>query len=310
MDNVQVAMATQRLSAFTRKVPTIITGTTPAPASRAQAAKYLDSRQWAEAIDQELVKIDERGTIRWIPTDQKPPTKPIPLTLSFNYKRDENESIEERKARDSIRADIMQPNVYFYPKCTSATMVDRVAVGMVLTHSVQQGWELKRMDIHNAFINERHKSSEPVYIREPPRAGGPLKHGGTTFILEFNLYGNPSGTYYYLEKSFGHMKRRGLRHNAHNVCLVKLVTKSDALIASIAVDDFLVAASTQAAMGEFFEFLNANFRVKGLGRPKMYLGWYFYYSDNGDVGLSQRLLRPYTSGGQYDTQKLQTNSLR
>lgn len=161
---------------------------------------------------------------------------------------------------------------------------------MVLMHPVQHGWVLEHMDIHSAFINERYKFEQPVYTKEPPRADGSYKHGQKTGILELNLYGNPSGTYYYLEGLFGYMKRRGFRPNDHDVCLVKLTTKSGTIIAAIAVDDFLAAASTKAAMDEFYHFLNARYAVKRLGRPARYLGWYFHYSENGDVKLSQRLL--------------------
>lgn len=64
------------------------------------------------------------------------------------------------------------------------------------------------------------------------------------------------------------MKRRGFRHNDHDMCLVILITKSGTVIASIADDDFLDAASTQKAMNEFFEFLNSRYSVKRLFKPK------------------------------------------
>lgn len=58
----------------------------------------------------------------------------------------------------------------------------------------------------------------------------------------------------------------------------------------IAVDDFLAAASTPAAMDELYHFLSKKYRVKRLGRPTRYLGWYFHYDHNGDIGLSQKIL--------------------
>lgn len=86
------------------------------------------------------------------------------------------------------------------------------------------------------------------------------------------------------------MKRRGFRHNDHDVCLVKLVTETGVVIAAIAVHDFLATASTQEAMDEFYEFLNARYDVKRLGKPTRYLGWYFQYRKNGDIALSKQLL--------------------
>lgn len=76
MHTIQVAMETRRFGEFTRKPPDRITNTTPAPASRTQAAKYPDHKLWAKAIDDELQKIDDRDTIKWLPLEQKNQVSP------------------------------------------------------------------------------------------------------------------------------------------------------------------------------------------------------------------------------------------
>lgn len=93
----------------------------------------------------------------------------------------------------------MKPNIHFDPECTSAPMVDRMAGRMVISHSVEQGWQLEHLDVRSAFLHEEYKYGKPVYIRETPRAGGTYKHGETIGILRLNLYGSPSGTFFYIE---------------------------------------------------------------------------------------------------------------
>lgn len=220
-----MAMVTRREDAFRKPIPKCITSTTSPPASRAQAAPNPDHKAWAKAIDAELDKLDAKGTIRWLHPSTKPPSKQIPLTLSFNYKRDEQGGIEECKARGSVRGEMMKPHVHFDPQCTSAPMVDRVAARMVIAHVVKNGWTLEHMDIHSAFINEKYKYTKPVYIREPARADGSFKYGKTTGILELNLYGNPSGTYYYLDGLLIYIKTKGFKSNEHQLCLVRLITR-------------------------------------------------------------------------------------
>lgn len=72
-------------------------------------------------------------------------------------------------------------------------------------------------------------------------------------------------------------------------------TKSGIVIVAIPVDEFLETALNQTAMEEEYEFLNAKYRFKRLGRLKRYLGCYFHFCNNGDIGLSQKLLVEQTA---------------
>lgn len=70
---------------------------------------------------------------------------------------------------------------------------------MIMSHSVENYWRLQDFDVRNASLHQKHKHEQTVYVREMERSNGQFTHGYNIFILTKNLYGNPSGTYYYVE---------------------------------------------------------------------------------------------------------------
>lgn len=92
-------------------------------------------------------------------------TKIIRLTFPFNYKRHKSVDIEERKSRVSVRGDTIVPYIYYDPTCTSAPMVERMAVRMVIRYIVEAQYVLEHMEVKNPFLHERYRFHEPVYIR-------------------------------------------------------------------------------------------------------------------------------------------------
>lgn len=114
-----------------------------------------------------------------------------------------------------------------------------------------------------------------------PRADGTFKHGGTVGILRLNLFGNPSGTFYYIEGLMAFLRKLKVQLNEAEACLVKISMPSGTIIAAVAIDDFIVAAETEAAMNEFYEAMKERYDIKRLGKPSRYLRWHCHYCDNG-----------------------------
>lgn len=216
-------MAVKDKRKYKQPIPDNITRTTPNPATKAQALRYPDSKLWERSLNNELDKIDETGAIRWLNNAEPgiiPKTnKPIPLTLTFAYKRDRYGNVEERKSRASISDDLLIAHFHFNPAHTSAPMIDRVSVRMII------GWTLEHFDITSAFLHERYKFHKPVYIKETASVDGTYKHVNTIVKLVLNLYGNPSATFYYLEGLFKFLRNRKSKINEAQACLVRLKVK-------------------------------------------------------------------------------------
>lgn len=129
-----------------------------------------------------------------------------------------------------------------------------------------------------------------MYIRETPRANGICKHGNTVGKLELSLYGNPSGTYYYVQGLFEFLRKHKAEMNQAEACLIRIEVAEGTIIMAVAVDDFLVTASTPESMNKFEDINKAKYKIKRLGKPKRYLSWHIHYNEYGDKALSQRIL--------------------
>lgn len=136
-------------------------------------------------------------------------------------------------------------------------MVDSIAARMVISYSVDRGWKLEHLDVQSEFLYEDYFYGKPVYIREASRADGTYKNGKTVGMLKRNLYGNPSGTYYYIQGLLKHLRNIRAKLNEAEACLVRVQMTSGTVVAAIAVDDFLVATETPKAMNEFETALRA-----------------------------------------------------
>lgn len=161
---------------------------------------------------------------------------------------------------------------------------------MVISHNVHYGWILEHFDVRRAFLYERYELRAPVYICEEPRADGSYKHGNTVGLLIKNLYGNPSGTFYYVEGILEFLKCIQAKLNDAEACLIHVKMPSGMVIAAFAMDEFLVTAEKLTTRNEFYNIMSTKYDIKRLGKPKRYLGWHFHHAEDGSIALSQRLL--------------------
>lgn len=91
-------------------------------------------------------------------------------------------------------------------------------------------------------------------------------------MLHLNLYGNPSGTYYYIEGILEFLRKIHPKLNEAESCLIRVEMPPGTVIEAIAVDEFLVTAQTKAAMDEFYTKMQQKYDIKRLVRPTRYLG--------------------------------------
>lgn len=168
----------------------------------------------------------------------------------------------------------MIPGIHFDVDCTSAPMVHRGAARMAIRWRVDRGWTLEHIDVKRNFLNEEYAYYKPFFIREGARAYGTYRDGKTIGIILRNLYGNPSGTYYYVQGLLNHSRAINAKLNEAEECLVRVQMLSGAVIAAIPVDNFLVAEETPSGMDEFVCALRTKYEIKRLGKPHRYLGWH------------------------------------
>lgn len=116
----------------------------------------------------------------------------------------------------------MKADTHYDKDCTSTPMLDRCASRMVISHGVEIGWILENFEIRSALLHELYKYGKTVYISEMVRAGGWYKYGNKIGILVKNQYGNPSGTFYYVECLLTYLQKHGTKSNEQEQCLVRI----------------------------------------------------------------------------------------
>lgn len=100
-DNEGKTTLTEITEKYKQTIPREITPTTPNTESRSNSLRYPDMTLWEKSIDFDLEKIDENETVQSLAPAQLKTvgqnTRLIPMTLTFNYKRNNDGSIEEHK---------------------------------------------------------------------------------------------------------------------------------------------------------------------------------------------------------------------
>ena len=86
------------------------------------------------------------GAIEWLP-DSALPSKVIPLTMTYRYKRDPNGKLIERKARCAGRSDLMKANVHYGPAHTAAHLSQKLFVRLLFALSVRYGLQLEHLHL-------------------------------------------------------------------------------------------------------------------------------------------------------------------
>lgn len=139
-------------------------------------------------------------------------------------------------------------------------------------------------------MHELYKFEKPMFIQKMARADGCYKHGKSVGRLVKNQYGNPLGTYSYVQGLLDFLQQHGAKCNKQEPYLVPIEFRNGTVIAPIAFDDFLATSSTTASMDDFHRLILNKYDIKRLGEPKRFLGWFFHHKKDGTIALNQWLL--------------------
>ena len=125
-------------------------------------SQAVSNPQWREAMSSELTALMRHGT--W---DLVPPPKncnPVGCKWVFRIKRKADGSIDRFKARLVAKGYNQRPGLDY--KETFSPVVKPATIRSVLSIAVINGWELRQMDVNNAFLHG--KLTETVYMMQPP----------------------------------------------------------------------------------------------------------------------------------------------
>ena len=277
-------------------IPSAISAHTPAPKSHRSAQKYPDAIEWAEAHDAELQKLDNMQAIKWTPRHLIPPNaKPIPLTMTYRYKRDNNDKIIERKARCAVRGNMMLPHTLFDPATTATFTADKTTIRLLLCHASAHRIPIEHFDITSAYLHEPFSHKTPVFIKQHPLFDGSLKHPEPAGTLERNLYGTRQGGRIFCDGARDFLTTHNFTQLKSDPCCFTKFTPTGYIFVAMTIDDFLACATHQPLLDELHQTLCTKYSVKRLGFPSRYLNWHITQTPQGVHIAQPHIIRSVVS---------------
>lgn len=93
--------------------------------------------------------------------------------MLYRYKRDEIERSIHRKARRTLRGDLMKPSTQFGPRHIPTYTADRATLRLVIALHAQRNMPIEHLYIKSGYRHERYSHNRPVYIQESPQFEAP-----------------------------------------------------------------------------------------------------------------------------------------
>ncbi|KAL2324867.1 hypothetical protein Fmac_023925 [Flemingia macrophylla] len=156
-------------------------------------------------------------------------------------------------------------------------------IRVILALASTNKWQLQQLDVSNAFLYG--DLSEKVYMTIPQGLRG---HGSSQVCkLKKSLYGLKQASRKWYEKLSDLLISCGYKqsHADHSLFIKHNGDEFTALL--IYVDDIVLTGNSAAEMAQIKYVLHSNFRVKGLGALKYFLGLEINHSVDG-IYVSQR----------------------
>lgn len=235
-------------------VPTVIKSGTPPPVNLNHARRYPDSSQWQIAHDQALQKLEMERVVDWTQPAPKG-EKPLQLTISYTYKWQPDGTLQSRKARCSVRGDLMKPGIHFDPHKVQYPTTEKTTIRLLFAMAAAHGWHLEHMNIVNAYIHEPPMHHRPIYVRRLRTTPGENTQCSQTGVLKRNLWGGKSAGHDYIQALFKFLKTHDYKPAVTDPCLFVRKAARDTTIVAITVDDLLVIANRPQLLDDFYTML-------------------------------------------------------
>lgn len=125
-------------------------------------SQAITQLHWREAMSNELTALMKHGA--WDLMPLPPNSTPVGCKWIFRVKRHADGSVDKFKARLVAKGFHQRPGVDYTEIFSS--VVKPATIRAVLSIVVMRGWELRQMDVNNAFLNGA--LTETIFMVQPP----------------------------------------------------------------------------------------------------------------------------------------------
>ncbi|KAH9688627.1 retrovirus-related pol polyprotein from transposon RE1 [Citrus sinensis] len=237
----------------------------------------LADLKWKDAMQLEYDALIRNKTWNLVSMDLT--HKLVGCKWVFRTKYNSDGSVSKHKARLVAKGFHQTAGVDYSE--TYSPVVKSSTVRVILSLAVMQGWNVRQIDINNAFLNR--DLTEDVYMQQQE---GFVSKGGYICKLNKALYGLKQAPRAWYDKLKGCLTYWNFTNSKADTSLfIKHDTKGIILIL-IYVDDILVTGPDSVLLEAFITKLSKAFALKDLGLVSYFLGIEVSYTDHG-MHLSQ-----------------------
>ena len=234
----------------------------------------LKDEYWNAAMTEEYDNCIETNTWTLVPYTSD--MKVIGNGWIYKSMVDENGVLKKRRARMVARGNHQEEGIDYLE--TYSPVVRTPTVWLVLHLATIMKWEIKQMNVSNAFLHGDLK--ETVYMLQP---AGFIDKARPTHVCKLNksLYGLKQSPRAWFDKFSNFLLEFGFVCSTADPSLFIYMKGSDVIMLLLYVDDMAITGNKSTVMYKLLQELHKQFRMKDLGRLHYFLGIQVHFHDGG-----------------------------
>ncbi|KAD3067191.1 hypothetical protein E3N88_35071 [Mikania micrantha] len=203
----------------------------------------------------------------WSLVPRVPDSNIVDCKWVYKIKRDQTGKITRYKARLVAKGYHQQPGIDYQE--TFSPVVKATTIRVVLSLAVSQKWQLRQLDVQNAFLHGDLK--ETVYLQQPPSFIDPNKPDYVC-LLHKSLYGlkqAPRAWFHWLSTALYNL---GFHGSKTDPSLFVYSSRGTLLYMLVYVDDIILIGNDSQELDRVVQSLNRSFAVQDMGPLSYFLG--------------------------------------
>ena len=232
------------------------------PSNLRQAQESQHWRQWKEAMDSQIGKLEAIPT--WEEVQRPPGQFILPGKWVYDIKSDQDNNIQQFRARWVVCGNRQRPGLE-YDK-TSSPVISESACKLFMVMVAKKGLYCSQFDVITAYLNA-HLRDLRIFMMYPTGYG---KDPKTVCLLLRALYGLKQSGYLWYVLFKKKLISMGFESMLEEPCL--FINTALQIHIILYVDDALIASDSAAKISQFYESIKTSFPIKIIGEPNRFLG--------------------------------------
>jgi hypothetical protein len=216
-------------------------------------------------MESEITALHANDTWSLVPHD--PSMNVVGCRCVYKIKRRADGTVERYKARLVARGFSQQEGIDYSE--AFSPVVKPTTVCLVLAIAVSNYWQIRQLDVHNAFLNG--SLQEVVYMQQPTGFVDPAL---PTHVcrLHKSLYGLKQAPRAWYKRLSDFLLSVGFRASKVDTSLFILKVNHDICYLLVYVDDILLTGSNSSLLQSLITLLSSEFKLRDLGSAHYFLG--------------------------------------